>query len=85
MGAGPAGIVAAMFLARQGFKVRVLERRGDPSALQAEEANKRTFIMARMPRGIQPLRDVSSTACCHCHFSLPTKVPQNRLPACNRN
>ena len=64
VGAGPAGIVSAMFLARQRFKVEVVERRGDPTAREAAEANKRTFVMALMPRGIRPLRDVGSTAGC---------------------
>lgn len=61
-GAGPAGCVAAMFLMRQGFAVKVLEKRGDPTAPEAEEANKSTFIMALMPRGINPLKDVSALA-----------------------
>ena len=58
VGAGPAGVVAAMFLARQGFGVEVVERRGDPTAPEAQEANKQTFIMALMPRGTAPLRNV---------------------------
>jgi flavin-dependent dehydrogenase len=61
VGAGPAGVVAAMFLARQGFGVEVVERRGDPTAPEAEEANKQTFIMALMPRGTAPLRNVRAT------------------------
>jgi kynurenine 3-monooxygenase len=69
VGAGPAGIVAAMFLARQGFAVEVVERRGDPTAEAAAEANKRTFVMALMPRGIGPLHDVSSTAICSHQLS----------------
>jgi 2-polyprenyl-6-methoxyphenol hydroxylase-like FAD-dependent oxidoreductase len=64
VGAGPAGIVTPMFLARQGFAVEVVERGGDPSAREAAETNKRTFVMALMPRGIRPLRNVGSTASC---------------------
>ena len=64
VGAGPAGIVAAMLLAPQGFAVEVVERRGDPTAQEAAEANKRTFVMALMPRGIGPLRNVGGTAAC---------------------
>ena len=78
VGAGPAGVVAAMFLARQGFGVEVVERRGDPTAPEAEEANKQTFIMALMPRGTAPLRNVSSTA---AGMLLPVQLRKLCCPA----
>ena len=64
MGAGPAGIVTAMFLARQGFAVEVVERRGDPTAREAAEANKGTFVMALIPRDMRPLRNVGGSDSC---------------------
>lgn len=45
----------------------MLEKRGDPTALEAEDANKSTFIMALMPRGINPLKDVRGP-CIVCVF-----------------
>ncbi len=67
VGAGPAGCVAAMFLSRQGFRVRVLERRSDPTAPNAD-VNRATFIMALMPRGINALKDVRNIVYGQCLF-----------------
>lgn len=53
---------------------QVLEKRGDPTAPEAEDLNKKTFIMALMPRGINPLKDVShelpARACCCAQTAL---------------
>jgi hypothetical protein len=44
----------------------VVERRGEPTdrLTEAAEANRQTFIMALMPRGVRPLRDAGSTDSC---------------------
>jgi FAD binding domain len=78
IGAGPAGVAAAMSLSRQGFAVRVLERRGDPTAPEAAAAeNRRTFVMALMPRGSGALRNVSAAAA-----GTPHRLISCHLPDC---
>jgi flavin-dependent dehydrogenase len=43
VGAGPAGVTAALYLASNGYRVHVLERRGHPAAMEADK--KRTYLI----------------------------------------
>lgn len=43
VGAGPAGSTAAMYLARSGYRVHVIERRGHPGQVEADI--KRTYLI----------------------------------------
>jgi flavin-dependent dehydrogenase len=51
VGAGPAGVTAALYLAGDGYKVHVLERRGHPAAMEADK--KRTYLIGLGERGRQ--------------------------------
>lgn len=48
VGAGPAGSMTAMLLAKRGYTVGVYERRGRPSQEQA--ATLHSYILALTPR-----------------------------------
>lgn len=50
-------VSAALATSMQGFAVKVLEKRSDPTT---EDARRTTFIMGLGPRGVDPLREVSS-------------------------
>jgi 2-polyprenyl-6-methoxyphenol hydroxylase-like FAD-dependent oxidoreductase len=64
VGAGPAGSTAAMFLARQGFLVRVYERRPEPKNDPVDTG--RAYIIILIPRGQAALKDVSVSGLYHC-------------------
>lgn len=51
VGAGPAGSLAAMYLAKRGYKVQVFEKRPDPSVHTWNLS--RTFPMSLTPRQVQ--------------------------------
>jgi kynurenine 3-monooxygenase len=57
VGAGLAGSLTAVYLARRGFGVRVLERRGDPRAPGVREEG-RSINLGLSQRGIVALREV---------------------------
>jgi kynurenine 3-monooxygenase len=57
VGAGLAGSLTAVYLARRGFDVRVLERRGDPRAPGVREEG-RSINLGLSQRGIVALREV---------------------------
>ncbi|MFD0201593.1 MULTISPECIES: FAD-dependent oxidoreductase [Saccharothrix] len=57
VGAGLAGSLAACYLARRGFGVRVLERRGDPRAPGVREEG-RSINLGLSQRGIVALREI---------------------------
>ncbi|WP_158841267.1 FAD-dependent oxidoreductase [Saccharothrix deserti] len=57
VGAGLAGSLTAVYLARRGFRVRVLERRGDPRAPGVKEEG-RSINLGLSQRGIVALREV---------------------------
>ncbi|WP_447008178.1 FAD-dependent oxidoreductase [Saccharothrix isguenensis] len=57
VGAGLAGSLTSVYLARRGFRVRVLERRGDPRAPGAKEEG-RSINLGLSQRGIVALREV---------------------------
>lgn len=50
VGAGPAGLVAAMHIANRGFQVSVYDRRQDPS--ESSRATAHTYPMAVSPRAV---------------------------------
>ncbi|GAA4061193.1 FAD-dependent oxidoreductase [Nonomuraea soli] len=54
VGAGLAGSLLALFLARRGHRVEVFERRGDPRAIGCEEG--RSINLGLSARGIRALR-----------------------------
>ncbi|KOX23077.1 kynurenine 3-monooxygenase [Saccharothrix sp. NRRL B-16348] len=57
VGAGLAGSLTAVYLARRGFGVRVLERRGDPRAPGVREEG-RSINLGLSQRGIVALREI---------------------------
>ncbi|KAG2495591.1 hypothetical protein HYH03_006191 [Edaphochlamys debaryana] len=56
IGAGPAGSVAAMFLAKQGFRVEVFERRPEPKLDPVDTG--RAYIIILIPRGQAALKEL---------------------------
>ncbi|KXZ44087.1 hypothetical protein GPECTOR_74g701 [Gonium pectorale] len=56
IGAGPAGSTAAMFLARQGFRVEVYERRPEPKNDPVDTG--RAYIIILIPRGQAALKEL---------------------------
>ena len=54
MGAGPAGILAAVYLARRGHEVHLFERR--PSPLVQDASDHRAFFVVLQPRGAAALK-----------------------------
>ncbi|MBB5958028.1 kynurenine 3-monooxygenase [Saccharothrix tamanrassetensis] len=57
VGAGLSGSLASVYLARRGFRVRVLERREDPRTPGAREAG-RSINLGLSQRGIVALREI---------------------------
>ncbi|KAG2497409.1 hypothetical protein HYH03_004564 [Edaphochlamys debaryana] len=57
VGAGPAGCTLAMYLARQGWRVRVFEKRPEPGP--ATTSRQRSWVLAMYPRGIRPISHVA--------------------------
>lgn len=56
VGAGPAGSTAAMYLARQGFKVDVFEKRPEPNSDLVDTG--RAYIIILIPRGRAALEEI---------------------------
>lgn len=53
VGAGPAGVLAAVYLARRGHQVHVFDRR--PSPLVTDSSDHRAFFVMLQPRGVAAL------------------------------
>lgn len=63
VGAGPAGVTAALYLAADGYRVHVLERRGHPAEMEADK--KRTYLIGLGERGLRALDGVGLTVPLH--------------------
>ncbi|EFJ43553.1 flagellar-specific protein Ssa14 [Volvox carteri f. nagariensis] len=75
VGAGPAGSVAAMFLARQGFRVDVYERRPEPRNDPVDTG--RAYIIILIPRGQAALNELGIKLPADEHFKTLGTVSHN--------
>ncbi|GLC46748.1 hypothetical protein PLESTF_000431900 [Pleodorina starrii] len=75
VGAGPAGSVAAMFLARQGFRVEVYERRPEPRNDPVDTG--RAYIIILIPRGQAALKELGIKLPDDEHFKTLGTVSHN--------
>lgn len=68
VGAGPAGLLAALLLAKRGFAIDVVEKRGRPVQRDGElgdpERDDRAFFVMVHERGSRALRQVRRTGGC---------------------
>lgn len=55
VGAGPAGILSAVHLARRGHQVHIFDKR--PSPLEANSSDERAFFIVLHPRGHRALME----------------------------
>ncbi|GIL95578.1 hypothetical protein Vretimale_1533 [Volvox reticuliferus] len=75
VGAGPAGSVAAMFLAKQGFRVEVYERRPEPRNDPVDTG--RAYIIILIPRGQAALKELGIKLPDDEHFKTLGTVSHN--------
>ncbi|BDA50935.1 Kynurenine 3-monooxygenase [Coccomyxa sp. Obi] len=72
VGAGPAGSVTAMLLAKRGYTVDVYERRARPSREQA--ATLHSYILALTPRGLKAIEETGADPECCSAARAPSSV-----------
>lgn len=67
VGAGPAGIVGALYLAQMDYDVVVYERRPEPSVAERKSQHSYPMLLASRWAGSSG-RKADTVACTFCHF-----------------